>query len=97
LRYYLAFKIQTGPFLQNSRGIFGQSDISYVDVSGYKLSLPIAALVHSSLEAEASLFWNRSFSHGTGILTQVPENVPWEQAKVALNLKWGGNIQEVTI
>lgn len=96
LRYYLAFKIQSGPFLQNYNGnpTFGRSDNSHVDVSGYKLSLPIAALVHSSLEAEVSLFWNRAFSEGTGILSTVPDYVSWEVAKVALNFKWGGIIQE---
>jgi hypothetical protein len=36
----------------------------FFELRGYKLSLPLAALVHSSLEAEASLFWNRSFSEG---------------------------------
>ncbi|KAI6176935.1 Signal transducer and activator of transcription b [Aphelenchoides bicaudatus] len=87
LRYYLVFKLQTGQFLRNCQGIFGQ--MNCIEVSGYKLSLPIAALVHSSLEAEASLFWNRAFSQGTGILSQVPESVSWEQAKVALNLKVG--------
>ncbi|KAI6240957.1 protein of unknown function domain containing protein, protein [Aphelenchoides fujianensis] len=94
LRYYLAYQVQTGPFLQNF-GTYGQSENgAYVDVSGYKLSLPVAALVHSSLEAEASLFWNRSFAEGTGILSAVPEAVSWEQAKVALDLKWGALIQE---
>lgn len=94
LRYYLAFKIQSGPFLQNYNGTIGQTESNFVDVSGYKLSLPIAALVHSSLEAEASLFWNRAFSEGTGILSSVPDYVSWEAAKIALNLKWSGIIQE---
>ena len=66
----------------------------YIVVSGYKLSLPVAALVHSSLEAEASLFWNRSFAEGTGILSAVPDNVPWEKVRNALNLKFMSLIQE---
>lgn len=81
MRYYLAYKIElTGhPFIV---------------VGGYKLSLPVAALVHSSLEAEASLFWNRSFADGTGILTLVPDIVPWNKVKNALNLKFMSLIQE---
>jgi hypothetical protein len=81
LRYYLAYQIElTGHH--------------YIEVSGYKLSLPVAALVHSSLEAEASLFWNRSFAEGTGILSVVPDNVSWERVRNALNLKFMSLIQE---
>lgn len=53
LRYYLAFQIE----------LIGHHDI---EVRGYKLSLPVAALVHSSIEADASLFWDRAFADGVG-------------------------------
>ncbi|CAD5221328.1 unnamed protein product [Bursaphelenchus xylophilus] len=89
LRYYLAFHLHIGPFLES---FLGPSEM--VTVNGYKLSLPVAALVHSSLEAEASLFWNRFFAEGTGILSHVPETVTWESAKKALGMKWGALIQE---
>jgi hypothetical protein len=82
LRYYFAYQVQTAPF--NCGGA----------IEGYKLSLPLAALVHSSLEADAVLFWNRSFAEGTGILSQTPDTVLWEQGKKAMNLKWGALIQE---
>uniref|UniRef100_A0A914UXU8 SH2 domain-containing protein n=1 Tax=Plectus sambesii TaxID=2011161 RepID=A0A914UXU8_9BILA len=82
LRYYLAFQIE----------LIGHHDI---EVRGYKLSLPVAALVHSSIEADASLFWDRAFADGTGILSSVPERVPWEQAKAALNRKFLSLMQEV--
>ncbi|KAI6235462.1 SH2 domain-containing protein [Aphelenchoides besseyi] len=94
LRYYLAYQVQTGPFLNNFGNYSRVDERTYIEVSGYKLSLPVAALVHSSLEADASLFWNRSFAEGTGILSAVPDAVSWEQAKVAINLKWGALIQE---
>ncbi len=55
LRYYLAYRVEL-------IGHYG------IDVRGYKLSLPVAALVHSSIEAEASLFWNRSFASGVSNL-----------------------------
>ncbi|CAD5215374.1 unnamed protein product [Bursaphelenchus okinawaensis] len=87
LRYYLAFHLNIGPFLQG----FVANPVS---VNGYKLSLPVAAVVHSSLEAEAALFWNRFFSEGTGILSHAPDTVPWDEAKKAFSLKWGALIQE---
>lgn len=110
LRYYLAFQVLLFTFANILSKLF-QIELTgqhYIEVSGYKLSLPVAALVHSSLEAEASLFWNRSFADGvsrcqnvssyyhaqTGILSAVPDSVPWSRLKRALNLKWGALVQE---
>ena len=81
-RYYLLFCVTLGA---------GAEALRF-----WKLSLPLAALVHprqwKEQGADAFIFWEHAFSTGDGMLTYVPrdsaEGVPWPVFAAALNWKF---------